>query len=320
MKETILITGASGFIGTNLTAELSGRGYRIIGLSRDYFLSSLGLDQFKSEDYIPLEGDITNPDTIREIFAEYNPQFIIHLAAQALVGKGISGSAETFDVNIKGTWNILEACKKLRDLKHIIVASSDKAYGEHAQLPYKEDFELKAIFPYELSKKIAEELALSYFHTYGLPVSITRCGNVFGPYDLNKSRIVPGTILSCLRNEQVILRSDGNHERCYVFVRDVTRAYLQLMEAPLEKVSGQVFNIGNNQAISVIAITKLICEKMGKDPSLNILIENTSKYEISSQSLDCSKAWQILGWEAAYSLEVALDETIAWYSSIEHLH
>ncbi len=204
-NKTVLITGASGLIGSNLVDLLLKHDYQVVGLAKQFPLKKIRLPQFSHDNYITIEGDILDREFIKKSLKEYDPSFIIHLAAQAIVGDAILSADVTFDVNIKGTWNLLEESKELKKLDRIIVASSDKAYGTHSKLPYQESFELNAIHPYDLSKKITELIALSYHKTYNLPLTITRCGNVFGPYDLNFTRIVPDTIISCLKDEKILL-------------------------------------------------------------------------------------------------------------------
>jgi len=312
-KKKILITGASGLIGTNLVDYLLARNYHVIGIAKDFPLSKLKLDQFSSSNFIFIEGNITDKVFLNKVFQENQPNIVIHLAAQAIVDLAVSSPYSTFDVNVNGTLNILEESMKLKNLERVIIASSDKAYGSHLDLPYKEDFSLNAKFPYDLSKKMTEELAMSYFDTYQLPIVISRCGNVFGSYDLNLSRIVPGTIFSCLSNEKIILRSDGEQKRCYVFAEDVANAYLKMIESPIDIIRGQTFNIGNDEPLRVIELTKLICELSNVNPAENIIIKNNSKFEISNQYLDCTKANKILEWKPSYDLNTALIKTINWY-------
>lgn len=312
-KQTVLITGASGLIGSSIVDLLLEKGYQVIGLAKKFPLKKLQLPQFSNDNYTIVKGDIRDQKFIEDVLNAYNPNYIIHLAAQAIVGDAIDSADETFDVNIKGTWNLLQEAKKLKNLNRIVVASSDKAYGKHEQLPYQENFTLNAIHPYDISKKITELIALSYYKTYNLPITITRCGNVFGPYDLNFTRIVPETIRSLLKDNKVRLRSDGKQHRCYVFSKDVANAYLKIIEAPLNTVNGEVFNIGNSDSLSVLELVEIICKKIGGNSIAKIIIENSSKYEIQDQSLDCNKAKEVLSWEAIYDLDTALDQTIEWY-------
>lgn len=319
MTKKVLITGASGLIGSNLVDLLLANNYHVVGLAHRFPLKKVRIPQFSNKNYTTVQGDILDGEFIKKTLKVYNPNYIIHLAAQAIVGDSILNADETFDVNIKGTWNLLQASKELNQLELVVIASSDKAYGTHDKLPYKESDQLNAIHPYDLSKKVTELLAQSYHKTYNLPITITRCGNVFGPYDLNKSRIVPDTINACIKGEKIILRSDGKQQRCYVYVKDISNAYLEIIKAPVKNVNGEVFNFGNSDSVSVIKMVETICKKMNVNPSEEIVIQNTSKYEIQNQSLDCSKAKRILCWEQKYDLDTALNETIDWYSKNSQL-
>lgn len=319
MTKIVLVTGASGLIGSNLIELLLEKCYFVIGISKSYPLKDFNLVQFSNNNYISLIGDICDKEFIQEVFCNYSPNYIIHLAAQAIVGEGISSADNTYNTNIKGTWNILQNSLNLKSLDRVIIASSDKAYGKHDTLPYVENFNLNAIYPYDLSKKITELIAQSYYKTYNLPISITRCGNVFGQYDLNFSRIIPSTISSCLKGEKIVLRSDGEQHRCYIYSKDVANAYLKIIEAPLEMINGEVFNVGNEQSLSVLNLVNLVCDKMGINPKNQIIINNLSKHEIQNQSLDCSKARRILNWEPQYNLDKALGQTIEWYSKNKQL-
>ncbi len=309
----VIVTGASGIIGTSLIDELLEQGYIVIGIAKQYPLKEFRLHQFQDNNYHPFEGDILDETFLNNIFTEFKPSIIVHLAAQAIVSEGIKNSAQTFETNIKGTWNVLEQTKCLKHVEKVIVASSDKAYGEHTTLPYQETFELKAKHPYDISKKITEELALSYYHTYQMPIIISRCGNVFGPYDLNWSRIVPGTIRSCIEGSIIQLRSDGQQERCYVYAKDVSNAYIKMIESPDNLIFGEAFNIGNDIPLSVLQVVELIAGYFEKDFTQQIQILNEANYEIECQYLDCSKAKSLLGWEPKYSFLDSLKETINWY-------
>jgi|694.fasta_scaffold151688_3 CDP-glucose 4,6-dehydratase len=314
MEKTALITGSSGLIGSNLTELLLYRGFNVIGVSKKYTQSNFKAFQFFNPSYNALEGDICDFDFLSEVINKFNPQYIIHLAAKTIVQEAFLDSKSTFEVNIGGTWNVLEAARQCKSLKRIIIASSDMAYGENKNLPYNEDYLLNAIHPYDLSKKITEELSISYFKNFSLPVSITRCGNVFGPYDMNFSRIVPYVIKCCINGEKIYLRSDGHFERCYVYSKDVSRAYLKIMEADDPSiVNGEVFNIGNDVPVTVIDIVKLICNKFECDFENSVIIQDIISNEIKSQYLDCNKIRKSLDWIPEYALDNALDETINWY-------
>lgn len=305
---TVFITGGSGLIGSHLCRLLLRQGARVVSLARKHpFQEALN-------GCVKIDGDIRDRSTLESIFSRYQPSHMVHLAAQPIVGNALSDADSTFDINIKGTWLLLEAARKYNKLRSIVVASSDKAYGQHGEQPYREDFVLNARFPYDISKKATEELSLSYYHTYNLPISITRCGNTFGAYDLNFSRIVPGTIRSCLNDENIIIRSSGELRRCYVYAEDVADAYLKLLIADQDKVIGEAFNIGNSTAISVLEMVKKIKDLIPESRS-SLIIENKNFGEIEHQSLDCNKISSLLDWKPSTTLEKALKETINWYQA-----
>ena len=219
----------------------------------------------------------------------------------------------TFETNIKGTWVLMEACRRNGQISRIVVASSDKAYGRHDVLPYQEDFALRGEHPYDVSKSCADLIALSYSHTYGTPVCVTRCGNLFGPGDMNFSRIVPGTIRSVLTDTRPVIRSDGSPVRDYVYVRDIVSAYLMLAEAMDDKsIHGQAFNFGTGEPVPVLDLTQRILRLAGR-PDLEPIVQGTSHGEIQAQYLSSGRANEILGWHPAATLDQRLSETIEWY-------
>ena len=215
---------------------------------------------------------------------------------------------------MRGTWNVLEACRLHPDLvKRVVVASSDKAYGEHDALPYTEEMPLQGRYPYEVSKSCADLITQSYYHTYGLPVAVARCGNIYGGGDLNWSRIVPGTIRSLLRGESPVLRSDGKFIRDYIYVKDVSSAYLRLAEGlSAPEVRGQSFNFSPESPVTVIEIVNMI-RRLAQCEHIQPTILNSAKGEIRNQYLSSAKAAEVLGWKPAYTLEKGLKETLAWY-------
>jgi CDP-glucose 4,6-dehydratase len=218
----------------------------------------------------------------------------------------------TFESNIKGTWNVLEAARNSKLLKRIVVASSDKAYGSHKDLPYKETAILRGMHPYDASKSCADILSQMYFETYGLPVGITRCGNFYGGGDLNFNRLIPGTIKSILHNSAPVIRSDGTFKRDYIYILDAVDAYLTLGHALDRKdVQGEAFNFSTNNPMSVIEVVNLIIKMMGSKLEPRIL--NEAKAEIKDQYLNSTKAKEVLGWKAKYVIEPGLKETIKWY-------
>jgi CDP-glucose 4,6-dehydratase len=244
-------------------------------------------------------------------------EVVFHLGAQTVVGAALRDPLECFESNVRGTYNLLEAARRLQPLvTAFIVASSDKAYGDSAVLPYTEDMPLAGRHPYDVSKSCTDLLAAAYHHTYSLPVTIARCGNIYGGGDLNWSRIVPGTIRSLVREERPVLRSDGGPVRDYIYVKDVVDAYIALAEASgRPDVAGEAFNFSPQSRATVREIVAAIGQVMQVDP--NPIVLNTAAMEIRAQTLDASKARERLGWRAAWSLDDGLRETVAWYR--EHL-
>jgi CDP-glucose 4,6-dehydratase len=314
-SQTVLVTGASGLIGSALVDLLLDRGFAVIGVAQSFPLASLGAEQFRHPSYSAIPLNILDSAALANVMSEYEPDFIVHLAAQPVVGQAQQAIGDTLDANVRGTWQLLEAAGSCRSLKRVVVASSDKAYGTHTTLPYCEDFQLLAQNPYDVSKKLTEEVALIYFRSRNLPVTITRCGNVFGPYDLHASRLVPATILARLKGESMVLRSDGRSRRCFVYSRDVAQAYLALMLARSDLVDGEVFNIGTPDSISVIEMINEISSLAGYG-KIDLVYSGDARNEIIDQSLDCSKIARALDWRPHFSLREGLSETIEWYRSV----
>ena len=236
------------------------------------------------------------------------------LGAQTIVGVSSRSALSTFEANIRGTWNLLEACHNLgKNIQRVVVASSDKAYGEQKKLPYTEDMPVQGRYPYDVSKSCTDLISFSYYHSYQLPVAVTRCGNLFGGGDLNFNRLIPGTIRSALFDEAPIIRSDGKYIRDYFYVRDAVNAYLLLAQhLPDEALVGQAFNFGHERPFSVLEIVDLLLQLMGKE-KLKPAVLNQASNEIFEQYLDCTKAKSILGWQAEHDIASALLETIDWY-------
>jgi len=308
----VLITGYEGFLGSHLTRTLLNYGARVWGLDiityrKHTILSDKDLNKIKV-----IKGSVEKISLVERIIKENKIEFIFHLAAKALVGECLQDPIKAFSTNIKGTWNILEASRSNDTIKAIIIASSDKAYGIQSRLPYKETSPLAGCHPYDVSKSCADLLAYTYFHTYGLPVCITRCGNIFGPGDFNFSRIVPDTIMSAIRNKTLIIRSDGKFTRDYVYIEDIVLGYLALAKKVTKlKFFGEAFNFSNEKPISVLELVKTIYGLMGKKPAYKVL--GVEKYEIRHQYLTSNKAKRILNWKPRYSLKQGLKETIEWY-------
>lgn len=313
-RRRVFVTGATGLLGSSLVAELVARGADVTCLLRDWVPSSALVDAGTIGRTNVVGGDLLDDHLLVRILNEYEIDTVFHLGAQTIVGTASRSPLSTFESNVRGTWNLLEACRVCpRLVARVVVASSDKAYGIHETLPYTEDMPLQGRFPYDVSKSCADLIALSYFHTYRTPVAITRCGNLFGGGDLNYNRLIPGTIRSALRDEAPVIRSDGTFRRDYFYVGDAVSAYLTLAEQMTERdLAGQAFNFGNELPISAADAVETILRIM-KKPSLEPIVLNQASDEIPNQYLDCSKARRMLEWRPRFSFEEALGETIAWY-------
>jgi CDP-glucose 4,6-dehydratase len=316
-NRNVLVTGATGLLGSTLTRDLLDRGANVICLIRDHVPASGLMRSQLMDRVVCVSGALEDYETVLRAVNEYEVDSVFHLGAQTIVGTAARSALSTFESNIKGTWSLLEACRQCaKTVQRIIVASSDKAYGEHENLPYKEDTPLAGRYPYDVSKSCADLIALSYFHTYRLPVAVTRCGNLFGGGDLNFSRLIPGAIRSALNNEAPVIRSDGKFVRDYFYVRDASLAYICLAEAMPGKTVGEAFNFGNETPVAVIDMVNRILHLM-QSGYLQPVILNQSSNEIPKQFLDCSKARRMLGWTPRYPLNEGLLETIAWYRDWE---
>lgn len=310
----VLVTGATGIVGSWLVKELLARSADVIAFVLDACPQS---ELFRSGAINQVEvvnGRLEERADIERAVVAHGADTVIHLGAQAIVDAAKMAPLATFETNVRGTWNLLEVCRQQRTLvQRVIIASSDKAYGEHADLPYTEDMALQGKYPYEVSKSCADLIAQSYYHTYDLPIAIARCGNIYGGGDMNWSRIVPGTIRSIHQEKRPVLRSDGNYIRDYIYVKDVALAYLTLAEnLHLDDVRGQSFNFSSESRVTVLEIVGEIRRLMGRK-DLEPLILNTAAGEIPNQYLSSSKALRLLGWKSTYSLAEGLAETVAWY-------
>ena len=243
---------------------------------------------------------------------ENNIEIVFHLAAEAIVDKCRKSPARAFSSNIKGTWSLLEACRHSPGVKAVVVASSDKAYGSHERLPYHEDTPLRGKHPYDVSKSCADLIAHTYHHTYGVPVAITRCGNIYGPGDFNFSRLIPDLFKSIISDVPFLIRSDGKFTRDYIFVDDVVNGYILLAEnVGNKKLSGEAFNFSYESPISVLNLVKKVCALAGKEPLCGIA--DKVKYEIRHQYLSSAKARKALCWKPVYGLDEGLKRTMSWY-------
>jgi CDP-glucose 4,6-dehydratase len=311
----VFVTGCTGFLGWWLTAALVERGAKVVGLVRDqvpsspFYLNGLA-DQVKV-----VRGSVEDYAAVERAINEYDVDTVFHLAAQAIVGVAGRNPMSTFESNIKGTWVVMEACRRNSNVSRVVVASSDKAYGPRQQLPYSEDVPLVGEHPYDVSKSCADLIALTYRTTYGTPVCITRCGNLFGPGDLNFNRIIPGAIRSMLLGEGPVIRSDGSPVRDYVFIEEIVGAYLLLAERMDDPaVVGRAFNFGTGEPMSVLDLTLRILSLGGAD-HLTPVIQNEASGEVDRQYLSAELAKDMLGWKPVKRLDEGLRDTIAWYDS-----
>lgn len=312
----VFVTGASGLLGSWMTQELVARGANVTCLLRDWVPASRLVSEGLLERVSVVRGELEDAPLLLRALNEHEIETVLHLGAQTIVGTASRSAVSTFEANIRGTWNLLEACRALpRLVKRVVVASSDKAYGEHPTLPYTEDAPLIGRFPYDVSKSCADLISLSYWHTFRTPVAVTRCGNLFGGGDLNFNRLIPGTIRSALVGERPLIRSDGTFVRDYFYVRDAVDAYLQLAERMDDpSFHGQAFNFGTETPLAVLDVVKVILERMRRtDLEPNVLGEAT--HEITRQYLDCGKARRLMQWKPRFTFEQGLDEAISWYAS-----
>jgi CDP-glucose 4,6-dehydratase len=310
----VFVTGATGLLGSWLTQELLERGAYVVTLVRDWVPGSRAVAERFLERTTVVRGELEDHALLTRALNEYEVDTVFHLGAQTIVGTAARSALSTFESNVRGTWNLLEACRDNPSLvKRVVVASSDKAYGAHGTLPYTENAALQGRFPYDASKAAADLIAFSYAHTWGTPVVVTRCGNLFGGGDLNWSRLVPGTIRSVLEGESPIIRSDGTFVRDYFYVRDAVAAYLALAEQMEERqLAGQAFNFGAERPLTVLEMVDLILGLMDRKDLTPTILSEASR-EIPKQYLDCTKARELLKWSPAHRMEDGLQETIAWY-------
>jgi CDP-glucose 4,6-dehydratase len=309
----VFVTGCTGLVGAWTVRALLARGAHVVGLVRDQVAGS-ELHRGGLGGRIDLvHGAVEDDARMERALAEHEIQTVIHLAAQTIVGIANRSPLSTFEANIKGTWCLLEAARRCGSIEQVIVASSDKAYGEQVTLPYTEDAPLEGRHPYDASKSCSDIIAQTYHHSYRLPVCVTRCGNFFGGGDLNWNRIVPGTVRAVLRGERPVIRSDGSYVRDYFYVKDGAEAYLHLAEcmARRPEVLGHAFNFSTEIQVSVLQMVRLILKEMGSD--LEPDVRGEARNEIKHQYLSAAKARRMLDWAPRYALGEALGETVAWY-------
>jgi CDP-glucose 4,6-dehydratase len=311
--KSVFVTGATGLVGSWLVKHLVAAGANVVCLIRDWIPQS-ELIQTNLVDYVRVvRGDIIDQALMERILGEYEVNAVFHLAAQTIVGIANRNPISTFEANIQGTWCLLEACRRSPSVKQIVVASSDKAYGDQETLPYDEATPLQGRHPYDVSKSCADLISTTYAVTYQLPVVITRCGNFYGGGDLNWNRIVPGTIRSILRGERPVIRSNGLFVRDYFYVEDGVAAYMLLAEALANNpdLAGHAFNFSNEIQITVRDLVQQILDMM--DSTLEPDILNEASHEIRYQYLTARKAHEMLNWSPLFTLESGLQQTIEWY-------
>jgi CDP-glucose 4,6-dehydratase len=310
---TTLVTGATGLVGGWLVRQLLESGADVTCLVRDWVPQSQLVRDGQWDRVNVVRGDVTDQALLERVLGEYEIDSVMHLAAQTIVGIANRNPVSTFETNVAGTWRLLEACRRSPLVRQIVIASSDKAYGSQATLPYDEAVPLQGEHPYDVSKSCADLLARSYAVTYGLPVVITRCGNFYGGGDLNWNRIVPGTIRSVLRQERPIIRSDGSFVRDYFYVEDGAAAYMLLAErlAGDPSIAGEAFNFSNEAPLTVSALVGRILGLMQADVEPDVRGE--ARQEIHDQWLSAAKARARLGWQPLFTLDTGLERTIAWY-------
>lgn len=307
------VTGGTGLVGSWLIQRLLDAGADVICLMRDWVPQSEAVRSNNLERVKVVRGDIRDRDMLERALGEFEVDTVIHLAAQTIVTIANRNPISTFETNIQGTWNLLEACRRSPKVKQIVIASSDKAYGDQKTLPYDENTPLQGQHPYDVSKSAADLIAYTYAKSFQLPVAITRCGNFYGGGDLNWNRIIPGTIRSIIRGQRPVIRSDGNYIRDYFYVEDGAAAYMLLAEqlGARPELAGEAFNFSNEIQVSVREIVEHILTEMAS--GLQVEIRNEVSNEIRHQYLSAEKARRELNWKPAFTLETGLLKTIQWY-------
>jgi len=311
----VFVTGASGLLGGWLVKSLVQAGAELVCLVRDWVPQSELVRTHTIDQVKVVRGDLSDQALLERIIGEYEIDTVMHLAAQTIVTIANRNPISTFESNIAGTWRLLEACRRSPKVRQVIVASSDKAYGDRDQLPYDEKLPLQGQHPYDVSKSCADLIAQTYAVTYGLPVAITRCGNFYGGGDLNWNRIIPGTIRSILRGQKPVIRSDGEYIRDYFYVEDGAAAYMLLAErlAAQSELKGEAFNFSNEIQLTVTEIVAKISKLM--DSNLEPVISREVNNEIRHQYLSAEKARKLLNWRPLFDLDEGLKRTVTWYKN-----
>lgn len=308
----ILITGANGFLGSHLTKNLIKKGIRPFVLIFEKNPGGIFDEERLENKTQVIEGDIRDLKFIQKILKENKIDAVFHLAAQSIVNQSTHDPLETFETNVRGTWNILEACRNLGTVEKIIVSSSDKAYGHHNILPYEEHtHHLDGVYPYEVSKTCADLIARSYWRTFNLPVCITRCTNLYGPGDLKFNRIVPNTIRLLYKHQSPVIRDDQDAVRDYLYIEDAVEAYIRLMEIMNKEIFGHAFNFSTNLPLSTREAIALISKEMRENIAPKVI--QTEGFEIKNQYASYGKAQKFLQWKPKHTFAEGIRKTIPWY-------
>lgn len=307
------VTGATGLLGGWLVRQLVDLGADVVCLVRDWTPRSELVRAGLIEKVRVVWGDVRDQALLERALGEYEADTVIHLAAQTIIPIANRNPVSTFETNVGGTWALLEACRRSPKVRQVVLASSDKAYGDHETLPYDEETPLLGSHPYDASKAAADLISRSYAASYGLPVAVTRCGNFYGGGDLNWNRLVPGTIRSILRGQRPVIRSDGKYVRDYLYAEDGAAANILLAERLAEDpgLRGEAFNFSNEPRLTVLEVVEKILARMGSD--LEPDVRNEATNEIHHQYSSSSKAHRVLGWKPLYTMDEGLDRTIRWY-------
>jgi CDP-glucose 4,6-dehydratase len=317
-ERNVLVSGAYGLLGGWLVRALLERGAAVTLIRRDEPVRSALVAMGLEPRVAVVHGDVTDKEMVARAIAEYEIDTVFHLAAQTLVPTANRDPLSTFETNVRGTWLTLEACRLNTGVQRVVVASSDKAYGPHTQLPYTEMHALNACFPYDASKVAADVIARSYWHTWRLPVAVTRFANLYGGGDFNLSRLVPETVMAALSGRSPVVRSDGSPERDFLYVEDAVTAYLEIAEALGTRdlpgpAAGEAFNAGGGTPHRVLDVVHLICRLAGGGVAPDIRGQGTPAGEIDRQWVDCSKLRGLTGWQPVTVLEDGLRRTLDWY-------
>jgi CDP-glucose 4,6-dehydratase len=315
----VLVTGAQGFVGSWLAERLLDEGARVVTLLHDVEPEARFNSDGIGERCIQVRAELTEYEALTRVLNEYDIHTVFHLAAKAVVGMANRSPLATFDTNIRGTWTLLEACRAVgvvgSPLERIVVASSDKAYGRHAELPFSEDSPLEPVYPYDVSKAATDMIARSYAATYGMPIAVSRLANVYGGGDFHPSRIVPATIFALLDGRRPVIQSDGSPERDYLYVEDAVAAYLTIAGSLDDREHwGRAWNAGNDEPVAVRDVVARLIAVAGADVEPDVKGEAMPDAQIDRQFLDSSAIRDELGWQPEWDLDRGLAASWRWYS------